>query len=104
MTEYTRTKARELRIPETSTPESLEGRFSLMEGKTVRYGDYTIIAGYRYNGQGEDSYFWAAYLFTDKNKKTCEDEVRLQAVGNGFLPDDGHALAEAFNWAAQWAE
>ena len=102
MTEYTAKKARELRLAATATPEELEGRFSGMDGKTITFGDYTIIAGYHYNGKGEDSYFWAAYLFTDKNKKTCEDEASLQAVGNGFHKDDGHAIADAFNWASQW--
>ena len=103
MTEYTLKKAKERRIPETTTPENLEGRFSNMDGKTVTFGKTTIIAGYFYNGKGENSYFWAAYLFTDENKTTCEDEVRLQAVSSDFYEDDGHAIAAAFEWAAQWA-
>ena len=103
MTEYTIKKANELRIRKTATPEELEGRFSGMDGKTVAFGKTTIIAGYRYNGQGENSYFWAAYHFTDESRTSCEDEVRLEAVSNGFYEDDGHALAAAFEWATQWA-
>ena len=104
MTIYTAQKAKELRLAATATPEELECRFSGMDGKTISFGDYTIIAGYHYNGKGEDSYFWAAYLFTDRDKTTSEDEVRLQAVGNGFFKDDGHAIADAFNWISQWAK
>ncbi len=99
MTEYTAQKAKERRIPATSTPENLEGRFSCGDGKTVTFGNLTIIAGYFYNGRGADSYYWAAY----RNEGGIEDATNLEAVSNGFFTDDGHALADAFNWAAQWA-
>ena len=103
MTEYTRKKARELRIPETSTPERLEcDRFSF-GSKVVKFGNFTIAASYIHRGSGLDGYFWAAYLYTNRNRTTCEDEVRLQAVSSDFYGDDGHALAAAFEWAAQWA-
>ena len=99
MTEYTRTKARQFRIPETSTPEDLECRFSAGDGKTIRFGNLTIIAGYFYQGRGENSHYWAAY----RNGGGIEDPTELEAVSNGLYEDDGHALQDAFNWAAQWA-
>ena len=102
MTEYAKNRAHELRLETTTTPEDLEGRFSGMDGKTITFGKTTLIAGYRYNGKNKDSYFWAAYLFSDENKTTCEDEVQLQAVGDRFYEDDGHAFAAGLEWARQW--
>lgn len=93
MTKYTAKKANELRIPVTSTPENLEGWY----GKTITFGSYTIIAGYYFNGIGQNSFYWAAF----KNKGGIEDEANLKAVGKDFYEDDGHALAGALNWIAQ---
>ncbi len=105
MTEYTNKKAKELNLKATTTPEMLEEDFRGMDGKAIRFGDYIIIAGYRFmwgNGGKGNSYYWAAYLFADKSKTTIEDEVKLEAVGNDFEPDEGHAIAKAFEWVSQW--
>ena len=99
MTEYTAKKAKELRLATTSTPENLEGRFSCGDGKTITFGDLTIITGYLYRGVRENSYFWAAY----RNDGGVEDATNLEAVSEEFFEDDGHALQAAFAWAAQQA-
>jgi hypothetical protein len=103
MTEYTRKKARELRIPEATTPERMECDRFAFQSKVVTFGKLTIAASYTYRGNGKDGYFWAAYRFTNETETTCEDEIRLEAVSCDFYGDDGHALAAAFEWAAQWA-
>ena len=103
MTEYTSKKAKAFGLDVTTTPEMLEEEFRGMSGKAIRYGDYIIIAWYKYQTGGKgDNYYWAAYLFTDKNKTTCEDEVKLEAVGDDSEVDEGHAIAKAFEWLAQW--
>lgn len=98
MTEYTAKKAQELRIPTTSTPEKLEaGRF--IYDKVVKFGNLTIASIYCDRGNGRRGYFWAAY----KNEGGIEDNTNLEAVGNDYYEDEGHALMAAFEWAAQWA-
>ena len=99
MTNYTAQKAKTYRLEATSTPENLEGRFSCGDGKTIAFGNLTIIAGYFYIGPKANSYFWAAY----RNEGGIEDSTNLEAVSNDLYEDDGHALQAAFNWAAQWA-
>ena len=99
MTEWTRKKAGFARLPETSTPENLEGRFSGMDGKTITFGNLTLIAGYIYKGKGENGYYWAVY----RNEGGIDDATNLEAVSDDFYEDDGHALQAAFGWAAQWA-
>ncbi len=91
MTEYTRSKARQLRLPATSTPEDLT------YNTNVTYGTYTLIVGYLYR-PGDNGYFWAAY----RNTGGIEDETNLEAVSDGFYEDDGHAIKAALEWVAQW--
>ena len=45
-------RARTYRLPNPSTPEDLECRWS----KTMRFGDKVIVAGYYYHGPGKPSY------------------------------------------------
>ena len=99
MTEYTIKKAKELRIPATSTPEKLECDRFRYQSKVTSFGMLTIVASYIYRGNGENGYFWAAY----KNEGSIEDATNLEAVSSDFYEDDGHALAAAFGWAARWA-
>ena len=99
MTEYTMKKAKELRIPATSTPERLECDRFRYQSALVTFGNLTIVSSYLYRGNKENSYFWAAY----KNEGSVEDETNLEAVSSDFYEDDGHALKAAFEWASQWA-
>ena len=43
------------RLPNPSTPEDLEMRFSGMDGKVLNFGDRVLLAGYYYNGMNEPS-------------------------------------------------
>ena len=84
------------RLPNPTTTEDLEMRFSGMDGKTLIFGDKILLAGYYYNGQNKPCYFGAAYEFlTDDH--TCEGAIRLRAVSEVEFEDDGHAIA----WAMQ---
>ena len=87
-------KAKAYRLPETTTPEELETNWS----RVLTFGNRILLAGYFYQGRGQDSYFAAVYEFTGAGC-TCEDEIRLAAVSDGFFPDDGHAIQWAINHA-----
>ena len=39
------------RLPNPTTTEDLEMRFSGMDGKTLNFGDKVLLAGYYYNGR-----------------------------------------------------
>ena len=99
MTEFTAKKAQELRIPTTSTPEKLECTRFAFDSKVVRFGTLTIAASYYHRGSGKNGYFWAAY----KNEGGIENDTNLEAVGNDYYEDEGHALKAAFEWATEWA-
>ena len=103
MTEYTRKKATQLRIPTVSTPEELGRDRFAFQSKMVTFGDYTLVASYIHKGNGKAGYFCAAYLFLREKETSSDDEIRLQAVSSDFYEDDGHALKAAFEWASQWA-
>ena len=49
---------RTYRLPNPSTPEDLECRWS----KILNFGDKVILAGYYYNGKNKPCYFGATYL------------------------------------------
>ena len=68
-------RARTYRLPNPSTPEDLECRWS----KTMRFGDKVIVAGYYYNGPGKPSYFGAVYEFLTVDTG-CEAEIALWEV------------------------
>lgn len=74
--------ARKYRLPNPTTPEDLECRWS----KTLIFGDKVILAGYYYPG-----YFGATYEFLSDNH-TCEGEIGLRSVSDIAFLDDGHAI------------
>ena len=80
------------RLPNPSTPEDLEMRFS----KILNFGDKVLLAGYYYNGPGEPAYYAAVYEHLD-NDMSCEGTVGLRAASEVEFEDDGHAMA----WAMQ---
>ena len=84
-------RAKEYRLPMTSTPENLEMSFS----KLLTFGNKVLVAGYFYTYKG-NCYYGAAYEFTGSDH-TCEGEVKLTAVSEERFEDDGHAIA----WAMQ---
>lgn len=85
------------RLPNPSTPEDLEMRFSGMDGKVLNFGDTVLVAGYYWNGPGNPNYFAATYEYLDEGKRDCESAVGLRAVSEVEFCDDGHAIAWAMN-------
>ena len=83
---------RKYRLPETTTTEDLECRWSC----TLNFGSRILLAGYYYNGAGKPSYFGAVYEFTTDDH-TCEGQIRLAAASEVAFEDNGHAIA----WAMQ---
>ena len=83
-------RARAFRLSETATPEILD----MMGETTLNYQDKVLLAGYCYNGVGQNSYFGAVYTHTDDDL-TCEGEIRLTAISEDFFPDNGTAIAWA---------
>ena len=84
--------ARTYRLPETTTPENLTCDWRT----TLTFGNKVLLAGYHYNGGGQNSYFGAVYEHTDDDL-SCEGEISLIAVSEERFEDNGHALA----WAMQ---
>lgn len=82
------------RLPNPSTPEDLEMRFSGMDGKILTFGDRILLAGHYYNGIGKPSYYGAVYEFLDDDH-TCEGAIGLREVSEVEHTDDGHAIAWA---------
>lgn len=83
---------RKYRLPNPTTPEDLECRWS----KLLTFGDKVVIAGYYYSGQNKPCYFGATYEFLDDDH-TCEGTIGLRAASEVEFEDDGHAIA----WAMQ---
>ena len=83
---------RTYRLPNPSTPEDLECRWS----KILNFGDKVILAGYYYNGKNKSCYFGATYEFLTDDT-TCEGTVGLRAASEVEFEDNGHAIL----WAAQ---
>ena len=83
---------RTYRLPNPSTPEDLECRWS----KILNFGDKVILAGYFYNGKNKLCYFGATYEFLTDDT-TCEGTVGLRAASEVEFEDDGHAIL----WAMQ---
>ena len=81
------------RLPNPSTPEDLEMRFS----KTLNFGETVLLAGYYYNGPGKPAYFAATYEYLEDGDHDCESMIGLRAVSEVEFTDDGHAIA----WAMQ---
>ena len=93
MSEMTK-RAETYRLPNPSTPEDLECRWS----KTLTFGNKVILAGYFYNGMNRPSYFGAVYEFLTEDT-TCEGMVGLKEVSGIDFEDDGHAIAWAIGKA-----
>ena len=83
-------KAFTYRLPMTTTPETLGMHWS----KTLTFGNKLLLAGYYYNGKHENNYFGAIYEF-ETSDHTCEGEIKLTAISDEFMEDDGHAMAWA---------
>ena len=93
MSEMTK-RAETYRLPNPSTPEDLECRWS----KTLTFGNKVILAGHFYNGMNKPSYFGAVYEFLTEDT-TCEGLVGLKEVSGIDFEDDGHAIAWAIGKA-----
>ena len=78
ITEATRT----YRLPNPSTPEDLEARFSGMDGKMITFADRIVITGHYYNGPGKPCCFGAVYEWLDDDH-SCEG--RCGCVGDRAL-------------------
>lgn len=78
---------RKYRLPNPTTPEDLECRWSKV-----------LLAGYYYNGRNKSCYFGAVYEFlTDDH--TCEGTIGLAEVSEVDFADNGHAIAWAMSHA-----
>ena len=75
-------RAKTYRLPNPSTPEDLECRWS----KTLRFGDKVIMAGHYYNGRGKQSYFGAVYEFLTDDTG-CEAEIGIREVSGVEFED-----------------
>ena len=77
---------RTYRLPNPTTPEDLETRWS----KVLTFGDRVVLAGHYYSGKGKPCWFGAAYEFlTDDH--TCEGAIGLRAASAVEFEDDGSA-------------
>ena len=68
------------RLPNPTTPEDLECRWS----KLLTFGDRVVIAGYFFNGPNKPCYFGAAYEFLGDDH-TCEGAIGLRAASGAEL-------------------
>ena len=84
------------RLPNPTTSEDLEMRFSGMDGKILNFGDKVLLAGYYYNGKGNPCYFGAVFEHLDDDL-SCEGTIGLRAVSKVEHTDDGHAIAWALS-------
>ncbi len=82
---------RTLRLPNPTTPEDLECRWS----KVLSYGDKALMAGHYYNGRNEPCYFGAVYKYLEDGRHDCESTIGLAEVRDIEFYDDGHAIAWA---------
>ena len=95
MTKKTAKKADAYGLHRITTPEVLEMRFIHGSGKTINFGDFTLVAGYYYKPNG-GCYYGAVYRFNTKNH-TCEGKVELVSISEDTFEDDGHAIAWAIS-------
>ena len=85
------------RLPTTTTPENLEMQMMHNGGTILTYGDFTLVAGYYYNPNGQ-SYYGAIYRFTTADH-TCEGKIELVDIAEDTFADNGHAMAWAMSKA-----
>ena len=78
---------RTYRLPNPTTPEDLESRWS----KVLRFDDRILVAGYYDNGPGKPSYFGAVYEFLTY-ETSCEGTIWVEAASDVMFEDDGHAI------------
>lgn len=79
-------KAKDYRLPETATMETLEMNWSCI----LQFGNKVLLAGH-YFSKGRDYWYGAVYGFTTRDH-TCEGEIRLTAVSDELFDDNGHAI------------
>ena len=87
-------KAREHRLPTTTTPENIETAFFTGDAVFLNFGSKLLMASYNYQGRGQNSYYAAVYTFTTDDR-TCEGEITLTAVSDEYFADNGTAIAWA---------
>lgn len=95
MTQKTAQKADAYGLQRITTPEMLEMRFSHGSGKTINFGDFTLVAGYSYKPDGR-CYYGVVYRFITADH-SCEGKVELISISDDTFEDDGHAIAWAIN-------
>lgn len=79
-------------LPNPTTQEDLEMRYSGMSGKVLNYGDKILVAGYHWNGPGKPCYFAATYEYFEDGDYDCESTIGLREVSEVEFFDDGHAI------------
>ena len=82
------------RLPNPTTSEDLEMRFSCQDGKVLNFGGRVLLAGYYFNGRGRANYYAAVYEHLDDDL-SCEGAIGLKEVSDVAFEDDGHAVAWA---------
>lgn len=80
---------RTYRLPNPTTPEDLECRWS----KVLNFGDRVLVAGYYYQ-HNKPCYYGAVYERLGDDM-TCEGAIGLRAASEVEFLDDGHAIAWA---------
>ena len=80
-------RAKTYRLPNPTTPEDLECRWS----KTLKFGDTVLLAGHYYNGVSKPCYFGAVYEFLTEDTG-CEGEIGIREVSGVEFEDEGHAI------------
>lgn len=87
------TKAETYRLPQITTPESLEMRLMNNRGTILTFGDRILVAGYYFNPNGR-SYYGATYHFVTADH-TCEGRIELTGISKDTFEDNGHAIVWA---------
>ena len=82
---------RTYRLPNPTTQEDLENRFSGMDGKVLTFADKIVITGYYYSGPGQPCYYGAVYEWLSEDH-SCEGAVGLRAVSEVEFEHDGDAV------------
>lgn len=78
------------RLPNPTTPEDLETRWS----KVLTFGDRVLLAGYYFTGKNKPCWYGAVYEHLDEDL-SCEGTIGLRAVSEVEFRDEGHAIAWA---------
>ena len=76
---------RTYRLPNPSTPEDLECRWS----KVLNFGDKVLLAGHYYTGKGKPCYFGAVYEHLDDDL-SCEGIIGLRTAPRDRMGDGAH--------------